>query len=420
MKRTCKHIDIADHDFVVRSIGNYLCHKSREKTKSRKDIRELLNRFENIDGMADWFSENINNAYEQNDIAKLNLVPVKIVQRFDQSSRKMRNIVIENAINQIYNQIVFDGLQEAARCVGEYQCTCLKNQKKKIYYKDGRVRTEIIGRGQNWAVNAMRGWWSNPEMRACVVADIRKNYETIPQDKLGAYLSKHVCNDKLLWLNRTTWPPDIGLYIGSVSSIINDAIYLSQIYHHMSEDVIAPGRRGKQHRLVEHVEMWMDNIYLLCRSKKDARAAAKELVRFAGTLGMDIKPDWYIVTKKDPPKSPKIHQARQSYIDIVGYRVYPDHITLRNCDYVKVRQAMKKRSIDLHDAQRIVSYNGMIKMSDCYRFRKKYHVKQQVRKAKRIISHESNIQQQAERSKGHNNRRTNNCSDLPERGKEKH
>ena len=131
MKRTCKHIDIADHDFVVRSIGNYLCHKSREKTKSRKDIRELLNRFENIDGMADWFSENINSAYEQNDIAKLNLVPVKIVQRFDQSSRKMRNIVIENAINQIYNQIVFDGLQEAARCVGEYQCTCLKNQKKK-------------------------------------------------------------------------------------------------------------------------------------------------------------------------------------------------------------------------------------------------------------------------------------------------
>lgn len=420
MKRTCKHIDIADHDFVVRSIGNYLCHKSRKKIEARKDIRELLAQFKSIDEMADWFSKNINSAYEQNDIAQLNLVPVKVVQRFDHSSGKMRNIVIENAINQIYNQIVFDGLKDASRCVGEYQCTCLKNQRRETYYRDGRVRTEIVGRGQKWAVNAVRGWWSDPKMRACVVADIRKNYETIPQDKLHAYLSKHVSNHKLLWLNRTTWPPEIGLYIGSVSSIINDAIYLSQIYHYMSENVIASGRRGKQHRPVEHLVMWMDNIYLMCRSEKDARAAAKELVRYAGTLGMDIKPDWYIVTKKDPPKSPKIHQARQSYIDIVGYRVYPDHVTLRNCDYIKVRRAMKKRDIDLHDAQRIVSYNGMLKTSDCYRFRKKYHVKQQVRKAKRIISRESNIQQQAEHSKGHNNRRSNNCPDLPKRGAERH
>lgn len=414
MKRTCKHIDIASHDFVVRSIENYFCHKSSTKIEKRKDIQRILAEFKNIDEMAAWFSKNINAAYAADDRSLLHLAPVRMELRRDTSNGKLRNIVIEDVVNQIYNQIVFDGLKETARCVGEYQCTCLKNQKKYMYLPDGTVRTEIVGRGQQWAVQAMHGWWSDPKMRACVVADIRKNYETVPQDQLENCLEERVANDKLLWLNRSSWPPDRGLYIGSISSIINDAIYLSQIYHHMSEDAIMAGRRGKQHRMAEHVMMWMDNVYLACRSERDARAAAQELIRYAKTLGMEIKPDWYIVTKKDPPKNPKIHQARQSYIDIVGYRVYPDHITLRNCDYVKIRKSMKKDGMTLHDAQRIVSYNGELKWSDCYRFRKKYHVKEKVRKAKRIISHESKIQRETGHCKVYRDRRKDHRTNLPQ------
>lgn len=391
MKKTCKKLDIADQKFILRSIQNYFSHKSISKIDRRPDIQRIMAQFKNNAEMAAWFSKNINAAYAANDRNLLGMYPVRIDSRPDRSNGKIRNIVIENVVNQIYNQIVFDGLHEAARCVGEYQCTCLKNQPKYIYHRDGTVNMKIVGRGQEWAVNVMYEWWQDPDMRACVSADIKKNYDTIPQDGLSDYLEHHVDNDKLLWLNRQTWPMKQGLYIGSVSSIINDAIYLSQIYHYMSEsaELISSPRRGKSHRLVAHIMMWMDNIYLMCRSVKDAKQAANALTQYAESIGVHIKPDWYIVTKKDPPKSPKIHQAKQSYIDIVGYRVYPDHITMRNRDYVKARRAFKKKNMNLHDAYRIVSYNGFVKTSNCYRFRKKYHVKNKTKAARRMISNES-------------------------------
>jgi RNA-directed DNA polymerase len=158
----------------------------------------------------------------------------------------------------------------------------------------------------------------------------------------------------------------------------------------------------------------MDDIYLLTKSKKAANFAIKELIRFTGTLGMTIKPSWRIISKIDPPKDHKIHQKRQSYIDIVGYRVYPDKVTLRNRDYAKCKIAFKRlnKKKSIHNSQSAVSYYGMLKNSDSYRFRKKYHVKRLNRQARRYISHESKIQRETGPGEIYDHRGKDNGADL--------
>ncbi|MFA6663614.1 MAG: hypothetical protein WCS21_04805 [Lachnospiraceae bacterium] len=405
MKRTCKNIDITDPVFVSQSIGHFMAHRTG-KEMNRSDIVKLYAEYGTSDNIAVQMVDDFKGG-------DLKLTPVRMTKKRDSSNGKLRDIAIEGIKQQLYEQTVFDALKDAAKCVGEYQCTCLKNQPKYLYKKDGTVQTKIVGRGQIWAKDVMYGWWSDPKIRYCVKSDIYHNYATVPQDQLMDFLSKRVKNDNLLKLI-TMLLPESGLSIGSVMSIILDAIYLSQIYHHMQEDLPLFERRGKKYRPVEHTMLWMDDIYLLTKSKKAANFAIRELIRFTGTLGMTIKPSWRIISKIDPPKDHKIHQKRQSYIDIVGYRVYPDKVTLRNRDYVKCKRAFKRlnKKKSLHNSQSAVSYYGMLKNSDSYRFRKKYHVKRLNRQARRYISHESKIQRETGPGEVYDHRNKDNGADL--------
>jgi hypothetical protein len=237
MKRTCKNIDITDPTFVSQSIGHFMAHRTG-KEMNRRDIVKLYSEYGTSDAIANQMVKDFKNG-------DLKLTPVRMTQKRDSSNGKLRDIAIEGIKQQLYEQTVFDALKETAKCVGEYQCTCLKNQPKNIYKKDGAVQTKIVGRGQIWAKDVMYGWWSNPEIRYCVKADIYHNYATVPQDQLMDFLNSRVKNDNLLKLI-TMLLPESGLSIGSVMSIILDAIYLSQIYHHMQEDLTPFERRGKK------------------------------------------------------------------------------------------------------------------------------------------------------------------------------
>lgn len=386
MKRYCKNVDIMDRDFVIGCIQHYFSGKTGPEIGRRSDIQKVL---AHHDGSIESIADDMIRHYRSGD---LGLMPVKVSVRHDPSSQKDRTIAIENAWQQLYDQIAADGLLDATRIIGEYQCTCLKNQPKVKYMADGSKRTIMTGRGQVWAKDRVFGWWSDPEIRYCVKMDIRHNYATINHAMLMAFLDRHVCNADLLnligILIETT--PEVcreregcGLMIGSVLSITLDALYLSQVYHHMAEDCykIRNAKTGqKRVNLVKHIMMWMDDIYLFASSEKDAKAAAKDCIRFCSGLGLSIKEDYQIIRKIDGD--------RQNFVDCVGYKVYPDHVTLRRRDYVKAKRYIKRgsRNMSLHTAQVIVSHRGEIMNSDSFRFRKKYHVKQISRNARKVIS----------------------------------
>lgn len=385
MKRKCKNFKITDHETVVKSIENFMSKRTGKELK-RHDITELYRKYKDNDGIADMMIDRFNAAKK---IGTLNHKPVKTRTIFDDSSRKWREITIEDVVRQLFDQLAADGLSEAASRVGEYQCTCLRNQPKMI---NGKIK--YVGRGQVWAVSIVSKWMAEPDVRQIVKADIYHNYASIDHSVLFEMLDHEVKNDDLIRLVHfqiDEFGP-VGVPIGSVLSITLDAIYISWIYHHMAEKCfkIRKHRDGTTERViaVKHIMFWMDDIYLFCTSRKNAESAKKELIRYSQTLKLQIKPSVRIIDKIDPPEHPNIHQAKQSYVDIVGYRVYPDHVTIRRKNYVRAKRNLKtgRKHMTIHLARSIMAQRGEIMSSNSYRFRKKYHTKQIWKKAKRKVS----------------------------------
>lgn len=408
MKKLCKTVDITDRNFVIQAIQEYLSNKSNKDIKKRADIQRLFKSHkgkdipETIGNIADDLIDGIKN---QN----LNLKPIIVSERYDTSSRKMRIIAVEECRQQLYDQIAFKGLNELMCKVGEYQCTCLRNQEKTIYWKtkekDGswtqHKSTKIVGRGQEWAMNVVYGWWQDQENQFCVKMDIHHNYASIDHKCLDQYLTRYIKNDSLMWLIDqliATTPKECmehegaGLPIGSVLSIGLDAVYLSQLYHYLMEQCFRVRRRQRK-KICNHVLMWMDDIYIFTRSEKDAMEAARRCISYCrDCLKLQIKPDWHLIEKK-------IGKTEKSYVDCVGFRIYPDHITLRRRNYVKARENLKRgrKSMDIDLARTIMSNRGEIMACDSFRFRRKYHAKTVMRKARRTISKydRSKIQREA-------------------------
>lgn len=413
MKRVCKNIDITDKTLVLKSVENYMAHHRGKKFWNRKDIQELIRDYKTNEAIADELIRRLK-------ARDLGLAPVREEKRIDGANQKERIIGIENVWNQLFDQIAVDGLEPLTKRIGEYQCTCLKNQPKRIYHRKTHelLRTEMIGRGQIWAKNAVYGWMHESDVRYIVQMDIRKNYASVDQTKLMEFLEKHVKNEPLLWLIRqllNTVPEGNGLIIGSVLSITLDALYISQLYHHLMENAvrIRQKRSGETERirLVKHLLIWMDDITIFATSEKNAKLAAKECIEYCRSLGLEIKENWKIIKKNNPRQCPR------NYVDIVGYRVYPDKVTIRRKDYVAMRKAFKhaRRKMDLITAYRLISYKGILMYCDSYRFRKKYGTKKLLRKARRFISKhdKSAFYRKTTRNEIHTVRRNDLRADMP-------
>ncbi len=420
MKRRCKHIEITDRDFVKGCIGTYLCNHNGRKAK-RHDIVALFDKYKDVDGIADCLIEGIKTR-------RLDLKPIRMIERVDRGSNKRREIGLEDAKQQLYDQICVEALTEAAKCIGEYQCTCLRNQPKRIYHKKTHeyLRTVMKGRGQAWAKDAIYGWLQDSDINYAVQMDIYHNYASVDHHKLIRLLERKIKNEPLMWLIKEllkTVPqedPDHpkGLIIGSTLSISLDAIYLSQLYHHMMEDAVKIRRKRdgaiERVRLCKHMLLWMDDINIFCTSEKNAKAAAKEVIDYCTKLGLKIKLDWRIINFKKPTTD-RNQMRHQNYIDAVGFRIYRNKVTLRRRVYLAIRKAFKHDAHNEADARKIVSYKGPLMESNSYRFRKKYHCKRILRKARRYISShdKSKIRQKA--AGNHiqaDGRRSDLCADM--------
>lgn len=393
----CKDVNILSIPFIVSSIENYMLNRGA-KGRERKDIRDLYAKYGTNEEIAVMLLEGL---WKARKTGTLNLKPVRYTKRYDKGSGKWRDITVEDVVRQLYEQIAVDALKDATACVGKYQCTCLKNETKLLFDRDhkpvldenGNQKTKLVGRGQIWAEDAVSNWMAEDRIRQIVKGDIYHNYGSIVHEDLFRYLEHRVRNWWVIFLIHLLMDEfgPVGLPIGSVLSITLDAIYLSQIYHHMLEGCyrIRKHRNGKTERvnLVEHELMWMDDIYLFCTSKKNAEAAKKELIRYTKTLDLVIKPSIRTIDKIDPPQHPNIHQAKQSYVDTVGYRVYPDHTTIRRKNYITAKRNLKRgaKHMTLKRAQSIMSQRGSIMHSDSYRFRKKYKTKKIWKLARKVI-----------------------------------
>lgn len=351
----CKDIDITDQSFIEDAIWDCLRNR-KQKEYYRKDVQRIIAEYGTIDVMAQAMRSELQ-------AHSLNLLPTRRMTRKDKSNGKLRDIDVEDIWQQFFDYVAVHGLKPAMARIGYYQCGCMDNK------------------GQVWGAQMIFGFAQ--KNKYAVHCDMRKCYPSVPQDRLFAFFRKIIRNKDLVWLieKLTTHTTLKGIAIGSRLSITLIQLYLSQLYHHMTEECFKI-RRGKRINLIEDIIIFMDDIYLFGNDARNLHMAVREMCRYSlKVLGLEIKDNWTLM------------DCAHATIDAMGFRVNREYIKMRRINYLKTKKSLKmfRAKPCMETAQELVSRTTNVKYTDSFHFRHKYHWKQHSRNARRLISRESKI-----------------------------
>lgn len=390
MKRYCKNIDITDRDLISKAT-----YKCLNKKYSRNDTVEL---FSEISGISKNQIYYICKKFSKRALFPITEILIDIIRneiiqksiffksiwynnKIDPSSKKIRHIGIQNVKQQIYDYIAIEGLKPFFCRIGVDQFASIK------------------GRGQITGIRKISRWMRNKSLKYFAKLDIKKCYPSIPQSKLMDFLRKHIKNDLLLWLIEELLKTfeEGGLSIGSYLSQFLCNLYLSGLYHKIGHyHKIRKHKNGTSEniKLVYHRLFYMDDIYLCGTSAKDIHKAIKLLIKDAKELGLTIKGNWFV------QKMGSNIKCNKKFIDMMGAKIYRDHITIRKRVFKRIRRVYMRvykyfkthKRIDISLARKCISYYGNIKNTDSFKVSVKYHVKKVVKICKEVIrNYESKI-----------------------------
>lgn len=391
MKTYCKKVDITDRNFI--SLATYDC---LNKKYGRNDVCRLLSDNTALTGNQVyyiyrrlgkralwWCVEFVIDAIRQEIVGqKLELVPIWYKTKADSSSKKIRRIGIQDVKQQIYDYIAVYALEPIFKRFGEFQCASIK------------------GRGQMYGVKAIRKWLTDHKMHYVAKADVRHCFESIDQDLLLSWMRKRVKNPQLMWLVETLLHTfEKGLSIGSYLSQHLCNLYMSIIYHYMSENAVKVRKHkdGTKERVrpFSHIIIYMDDILLVGERKSDLHRAMKMLVKEAKALHLEIKDSWSVFMADDYI----FHEQCGRFIDMMGVKIYRQCITIRKRVWKRIRSLLMRlwKSIKCHldicskDAKTLCSYYGLLKHTNSKKIKYKYHVRPILKRCKEVIRVESRI-----------------------------
>lgn len=395
LKTYCKNINVLDIDLITHA--TYQCLDDKY---TRNDTLRLLSEVSGLtpnqcfNMIYRWGKQSVYWIVDalilqmQNELKEkeLHFIPIWYKEKVDASSFKIRKIGIQNIKQQIYDYIAVAAMQPIFCRIGQHQYASIKD------------------RGCIKGVRTIRRWMRNKEIKYYAKLDVKKCYESIDKKLLMKFLKEKIKNDSLIWLIETLINTfEDGLSIGSYLSQFLCNLYMSQLYHeieHMHR--IRKSRRNKCDEyisLVTHQLFYMDDILLLGTNAKDIHKAVKQVISYAkNQMGLTIKLNW-IVSKLDYIDAERC----KKFIDMMGYRIYRDHVTIRRRVFKRIRRALMKvyklikihKNIHLLWARRCISYYGQIKNSDSVNVRKKYRVDYILKICKKVVSDESKIYNRA-------------------------
>lgn len=393
MKRYCKNVDITDRKLIQKAV--YKCLRNKYKRKDTVTmfseytglppgiINGVLNKF-GLKGMKTLAETVVDGVREEIIQGNIHFKPIWYREKIDASSQKVRKIGIQNIKQQIYDYIAVEAMKDFLKRIGEYQCAALK------------------GKGQSYGIKAIKRWMRNKNIRYAGQCDISKCYPSINRNKLMKFLGKYIKNKPLLKLiEKLIMTFDTGLSIGSYLSQYLCNLFLSQIYHDVAENMyrIRKKRNGTEERinLVKHQLFFMDDILILGTNAKDIHKAMKLIIAKAEGMGLKIKDNWTVFTTVRKRKDDG------HFIDIMGVRIYRQHITIRRRVFLRVRRSYRRaqsivkqrKQIPVWLARKCMSYKGILDHTDSQNIKRRYNVNKTIQICKGVIYHESKIRHYA-------------------------
>ena len=136
----------------------------------------------------------------------------------------------------------------------------------------------------------------------------------------------------------------------------------------------------------------MDDILMIGTSSKNIHKAVKETIKYCKTLGLKIKESWFV------KQMPFVKKCDGSFIDMMGFRIYRTHITVRRRVFKRIRRIAIRlwKRIKTHHkifeshARKIISYWGLLKNSNSTKVIQKYHIKDIMKICKKVVKSISN------------------------------
>ena len=350
MKTYCKEIDITNPSLIREAIEDCIKHK-----KKRKDVLVFFRK------LTQWHDETIkeclyskNEGYDlmidlaveqmRNEIINKKLIfnKIRYNKRKDPSSGKIREIGIQDIKQQFYDYLAVYSLRPLFPILGTHQCASIK------------------GKGQEYGVRNIKRWLKDKSLSYFVKIDIKKCYESIDQDILFSFLKRKIKNHNILWLIKELLKSfSHGLSIGSYLSQYLCNLFLSQIYHFSQSDKCPH---------VKHTLLYMDDILFISNNKQGLRNDVKCIISFIKKhLHLNVKPNWIISKIKHED-----YDSHGNIIEMMGYRVYRNSITLRKRIYKRFRRIGLRIINRLQNhlcttpkmAKRILSYKGKLLFAD--------------------------------------------------------
>jgi len=358
----CKGIDLTDPDTIEPWVS--LCINDPKK-RNRQGFIRLVAKYGGAHGIAVEITERIK-------ARDLDLPPIHYRNRVDKSSGKLRRLGIESAMQQCMNYVAVFALMPMLKAkVGPFQCA------------------SIPGRGQIYGKKALERWIRRDPKGTKYYdkMDVHHCFESISPRTIRKLLERDIHkNPTLIWfVLALIGTYEKGLSIGSFLSQWLCNYVMSYAYHYATEQLYKT-RRGKRKNLINHILMFMDDVYITSGSKHDLKMAVKMLEQyFHDVLGLTIKPTHHIKqTDKEPP-------------DMMGYVVARDHTTIRARTFIRARRALIRAwrriqaglHIYLQNARRIVSYQGYFKHTNSHNVAKTLHLKEVFKAARKTISREA-------------------------------
>ena len=122
-------------------------------------------------------------------------------------------------------------------------------------------------------------------------------------------------------------------------------------------------------------------------SAKDMHKAVKEVVKYCKSLGLKIKESWFV------KQMPFAKKCDGSFIDMMRFRIYRTHITIRRRVFKRIRRIAIRlwKRIKTHQkvleshARKMISYWGLLKNSNSTKVIQKYHIKDIIKICKKVV-----------------------------------
>lgn len=390
MKRSCKHIDITQ----VATIRNWVSWCVARHYKKRADFRRLLVSY-GYDEAAEGYEEEESwwNAIDSISLhivnmiknRKLELQPVRITEKVDKNSGKVRLIGCESALQQCMDYVAVFSCEEIwKRRIDTFQASSMPG-KGQIYAKN-LVRDALkkdnarVEYGKRHKIRYSRKY------RFSAKTDIKKDFPSARYPRFIAVFKKDCANEDIVWLweallktHRVYYRKSDGsteLYLGFMIGALTSQYVMICMLSFASRRL-----RSK----VNFVVCFMDDYVILDSIRKRMRDSILDMEKYLyEEFELTLKQNWSIQKIAD-----------DTPIDFVGYRIYSDgKVELRRRNWRKIWRYLLMPLLTFKQCKTIASLKGMIKHSSSFRIYNDYHFGETWRKVRCILRTLNRIQSQ--------------------------